>query len=202
MAGWALRGQDTNCRISHPAVGARLSRSGPPRPSPSHTKPPKLHGRRRRGGRLPRWRMRRRLAPRPLPENRRRQFLSESRNSRYGESRARSAAYRRAARRGRDEAKIGDNAIPLRLADNPLISLETAKEKVWKSLEKFGKAWNFLGISLEKFGNPWKSWRRGDGIFNPSLGRRRLASEARAARRGGRKSCLRGKSPGGLWIEV
>jgi hypothetical protein len=35
-----------------------------------------------------------------------------------------------------------------------LISLETAKEKVWKSLEKFGKTWNFLGISLEKFGNP------------------------------------------------
>jgi hypothetical protein len=28
------------------------------------------------------------------------------------------------------------------------------KEKVWKSMEKFGKAWNFLGISLEKFGNP------------------------------------------------
>jgi hypothetical protein len=38
-----------------------------------------------------------------------------------------------------------------------LISLETAKEKVWKSSEKLGKAWNFLGFSLEKFGNPWKS---------------------------------------------
>jgi hypothetical protein len=38
-----------------------------------------------------------------------------------------------------------------------LISLATAKEKVWESLEKFGKAWNFLGISLENFGNPWKS---------------------------------------------
>jgi hypothetical protein len=83
-----------------------------------------------------------------------RQFLSGNRNSRYGESRARSAANRRAARRGRDQPKIGENAIPARLTDNPLISLETAKEKVCKSLEKFGKAWNFLGISLEKFGNP------------------------------------------------
>ncbi|MGD0186468.1 MAG: hypothetical protein ABSC25_14625 [Roseiarcus sp.] len=50
--------------------------------------------------------------------------------------------------------KIGEDAIPGRPTDNPLISLETAKEKVCKSLEKFGKAWNFLGISLEKFGNP------------------------------------------------
>ncbi len=91
-----------------------------------------------------------------------RQFLSDNRNSRYGESRARSAAYRRAARRGRDEAKIGEDAIPARPTDNPLISLETAKEKVWKSLEKFGNPRNFLGISLEKFGNPGKSlapWR-------------------------------------------
>jgi hypothetical protein len=32
-----------------------------------------------------------------------------------------------------------------------------AKEKVWKSLEKFGNPRNFLGISLEKFGNPGKS---------------------------------------------
>jgi hypothetical protein len=38
-----------------------------------------------------------------------------------------------------------------------LISLETAKEKVCKSLEKFGNPRNFLGISLEKFGNPGKS---------------------------------------------
>ncbi|MGD0186343.1 MAG: hypothetical protein ABSC25_13995 [Roseiarcus sp.] len=36
--------------------------------------------------------------------------------------------------------KIGENAIPARLTDNPLFSLETAKEKVWKSLEKLGKA--------------------------------------------------------------
>jgi hypothetical protein len=35
-----------------------------------------------------------------------------------------------------------------------LISLETAKEKVWKSLEKVVKAWTLLGIYLEKFGNP------------------------------------------------
>jgi hypothetical protein len=63
----------------------------------------------------------------------------------------------RAARRGRDEAKIGEKAIPCRPADNPLIFLETAKEKIWKSLEKFGNPRNFLGISLEKFGNPGKS---------------------------------------------
>jgi hypothetical protein len=50
--------------------------------------------------------------------------------------------------------KFGENAIPGRLTYNPLISLEMAKEKVWRSLEKFGKAWNFLGISFEKFGNP------------------------------------------------
>jgi hypothetical protein len=62
-------------------------------------------------------------------------------------NRGRSAAYRRAARRGRDHAKNGENAIPARLTDNPLLSLETAKEKIWKYLEKFG-------ISLEF---PWKS---------------------------------------------
>jgi hypothetical protein len=67
----------------------------------------------------------------------------------------RSAAYRRAARRGRGDAKIGENAIPARPTDNPLISLETAKEKVCKTVEKFGKAWNFLGKvwkSLKKLG--------------------------------------------------
>jgi hypothetical protein len=62
-------------------------------------------------------------------------------------------------------------------------------------LEILGKVCNFLGISLEKFGNPWKSleklekaWRRGDRILNPLMGRRRLASEALEARRGGGKS--------------
>jgi hypothetical protein len=53
--------------------------------------------------------------------------------------------------------EIGEKAIPARPTDNPLISLETAKEKVWKSLEKFGKAWNFLGKiwkSLKKLGAP------------------------------------------------
>jgi hypothetical protein len=37
--------------------------------------------------------MRRRARPEVSPENRRRQFLSDNRNSRYVESRARSAAY-------------------------------------------------------------------------------------------------------------
>jgi hypothetical protein len=58
---------------------------------------------------------------------------------------------------GRGRAEIGKEAIPARSTDNPLISLETAKEKIWKSLEKFGNPRNFLGISLEKFGNPGKS---------------------------------------------
>ncbi len=51
------------------------------------------------------------------------------------------------------------NAIPAQPTDNPLISLETAKDKVWKSLEKFAESlefpWNFLGKlwkSLEKLG--------------------------------------------------
>jgi hypothetical protein len=101
--------------------------------------------------------MRRRARPEAASGKLSRQFLSDNRNSRYGESWARSAGYRRAARRGRDDAKIGENAIPARPTDNPLISLETAKEKVWKSLEKFGNPRNFLGISLEKFGNPGKS---------------------------------------------
>jgi hypothetical protein len=86
-----------------------------------------------------------------------RQFLSDNRNSRYIESRAPSAAYRRAARRGRDDAKIGENAIPARPTDNPLISLETAKEKVWKSLEKFGISLEFPWKSLEILGKAWKS---------------------------------------------
>jgi hypothetical protein len=126
---------------------------------------------RRRGGRLSRWRIRRRARPEAPKGNRRRQFLSDNRTSRYVESRARSAAYRRAARRGRDDAKIGENGIPARPTDNPLISLETAKEKVWKSLEKFGISlefpWNFLGKvwkALEKRG---KAWGHGDTILNP-----------------------------------
>ena len=123
--------------------------------------------------------MRRRTGPEAPGGNRRRQFLSDNPNSRYVELRARStaAAYRRAARRGRDEPKIGENAIPGRLTDNPLISPETAKEKVWKSLEKFGKAWDFLGKiwkSLEMLG------AAAIGYATP-IGRRRLASEALAA---------------------
>jgi len=109
--------------------------------------------------------MRRRGGPEAPKGNRRRQFLSRNRSSRYLESPARSAAYRRAARRGRDEPKIGEDAIPARLTDNPLISHETAKEKVWKSLDF---PWKKLGISLEF---PWKSleilgnaWRCGDRI--------------------------------------
>jgi hypothetical protein len=67
-----LRGQDTNCRISRPAVDARLSRSEPPRPSTSLSA--EAARRRRRGGRLPRWRTRRRARPEAPPENRRDNF--------------------------------------------------------------------------------------------------------------------------------
>jgi hypothetical protein len=98
--------------------------------------------------------MRRRARPEAATGKLSRQFLSDKRNSRYSKWRGHSAAYRRAARRGRGDAKIEENAIPARLTGNALISLETAKEKVCKSLERFGKAWNFLGISLEKLGNP------------------------------------------------
>ncbi len=137
-----LRKKDVSMRST--ALSAEVARAPAPR---------------RRGGRLSRWRMRRRACPEAPRGNRRRQFLSDNQSSRYVESRARSAAYRRAVRRGRDDAKIGENAIPARLTDNPLISLETAKEKVWKSLEKFGISlefpWNFLGKvwkSLKKLG--------------------------------------------------
>ena len=101
--------------------------------------------------------MRRRARPEAPSADRRRQFISDNPNSRYGELRARSTAYRRAARRGRDDAKIGEGAISTRLTDKPLISLETAKEKAWNFL---GNPWNSLeklAISLEQFGNPWKS---------------------------------------------
>jgi hypothetical protein len=128
--------------------------------------------------------MRRRARPEAPPENRRRQFLSDNRNSRYVESRARSTGYRRAARRGRDDAKIGENAIPARPTDNPLISLETAKEKVCKSLEKFGISLEFPWKSLEILG---KAWGHGDRLLNPLTGWRRPLSEALASRRGGRK---------------
>ena len=129
--------------------------------------------------------MRRRARPEAPQGNRRRQFLSDNRNSRYVESRARSAAHRRAARRGRDDARIGESAIPARLTDNPLISLETAKEKVWKSLEKLGKAWG-----------------HGDRLLIPLMGRRPLAREAFAARRGGGKSSrnpLKTNHRAGIW---
>jgi hypothetical protein len=45
-----------------------------------------------------------------------------------------------------------------------LISLETAKEKVCKSLEKFGISLEFPWKSLEILG---KAWRRGDRMLNP-----------------------------------
>jgi hypothetical protein len=54
------RGQDTNCRISRPTVGAGLCRSEPP---PSTALSVEVAWRRRRGGRLSRWRMRRRARP-------------------------------------------------------------------------------------------------------------------------------------------
>jgi hypothetical protein len=63
-----------------------------------------------------------------------------------------------------------------------LISLETAKEKVWKSLEKFGKAWNFLG-------KIWKSWEKlgaaAIGCSTPQWAG--VGWRAKPARRGGRK---------------
>jgi hypothetical protein len=71
--------------------------------------------------------------------------------------RARSAAHRQAARRGRDDPKIEENAIPAQVTDNPLFSLETAKEKIWKSLEKFGISLEFPWKSLEILGKAWKS---------------------------------------------
>jgi hypothetical protein len=58
---------------------------------------------------------------------------------------------------GRGRAEIGEEAIPARSTDNPLIFLETAKEKVWKSLEKFGISLEFPWKSLEILGKAWKS---------------------------------------------
>jgi hypothetical protein len=49
------------------------------------------------------------------------------------------------------------------LSDNPLIFLETAKEKVWNFL---GISLEKLGISLEKLGNPWKGLeKRGAAVI-------------------------------------
>jgi hypothetical protein len=47
--------------------------------------------------------------------------------------------------------------------DNPLVFLETAKEKVWKSLEKFGNPWNFLGKAWKFLGKVWKSLENLEG---------------------------------------
>ncbi|MGD0185269.1 MAG: hypothetical protein ABSC25_08460 [Roseiarcus sp.] len=96
------------------------------------------------------------LAPRPLPEIAADNFFPIIR-IRAMLNRERLRRRRRAARRGRDDAKNGENAIPARLTDNPLISLETAKEKVWKSLEKFGISLEFLWKSLEILGKAWKN---------------------------------------------
>jgi hypothetical protein len=38
-----------------------------------------------------------------------------------------------------------------------LIFLKTAKEKIWKSLEKFGNPRNFLGKAWNFLGKVWKS---------------------------------------------
>jgi len=94
------------------------------------------------------------LAPRPLPEIAADNFFPIIR-IRAMLNRERLRRRRRAARRGRDDAKNGENAIPARLTDNPLISLETAKEKVWKSLEKLGPA--AIGRSPPKW--PVVRWR-------------------------------------------
>ncbi|MFZ1962792.1 MAG: hypothetical protein WAU78_04865 [Roseiarcus sp.] len=97
-----------------------------------------------------------RLPAGPSPKSPR-QFLSDNRNSRYGESRARSAGHRGAAHRGRDDAEIWRKRDSGLTGDNPLVFLKTAKEKVWKSLEKFGNPRNFLGKAWNFLGKVWKS---------------------------------------------
>ena len=59
----------------------------------------------------------------------------------------------------RAELRLGgfENGEIAVAAAKPLISLKTAKEFVWKSLEKLGKVWNFLGKSLDFLGKAWKS---------------------------------------------
>lgn len=105
--------------------------------------------RRRRGGRLSRWRVRHRARPEAPPENRRRQFLSGPGTSRYLQLRARSAAYAGPVLAAETTQKTGDDALPGRLADNPLISFETAKGKVWKSSVLCStRAKQFLALGL------------------------------------------------------
>jgi hypothetical protein len=52
---------------------------------------------------------------------------------------------------------IGDNAIPAPLTCNPLISLETAKEK---SLQILGKVWKSLDFPWNFLGKVWKSSKK------------------------------------------
>jgi hypothetical protein len=85
---------------------------------------------------------------------------------------------RQAARRGRDDAKIGENAIPALPTGNPLIFLETAKEKICKSLEKFGISLEFPWKSLEILGKAWKSL----GSRRPALKRRSVTPPAMTAK--------------------
>jgi hypothetical protein len=85
----------------------------------------------------------------------------------------------RAARRGRDEAKIGEEAIPGRATDNPLISLEMAKEKIWKSLEKFGNpGLTWTGYEFPHFAtrSPCQTFSTGVARLRRTPSRRRHGS--------------------------
>jgi hypothetical protein len=74
---------------------------------------------------------------------------------------------RRRRREGKSGVEALKNAKSAGAAASPLISLETAKENVWNSLEKAWKRLDFpwkslkiLGKSLEKLGKVWSSSTR------------------------------------------
>jgi hypothetical protein len=68
----------------------------------------------------------------------------------------------RSRREGNSDAQARKNAKSAGAASNPLISLETAKENVWNSLEK---AWKSLEFPWKSLDFPWKGLEKFDLIY-------------------------------------
>ena len=147
-----LPGRDTNCRISRPAVGARLSRSEPPRPSTAlFAEVARAPASRRSASALahatprsPRGRLRDIAADKFFPIIGIRAMVNRGRVRRRASGRS-SRPRRRKNWRKRDSGSTDRQP------------LDFPRNGQGKNLQILGKVWNFLGISLEKFGNPWKS---------------------------------------------
>jgi hypothetical protein len=99
--------------------------------------------------------------PDKRPPDRREIFFRKNGNRGRNETSAKACAggvhRARSQREGDSGAQTSKKAKSAGAAANTLISLETAKEKVWNSLEKAWKSLEFPWKSLEILGKAWKN---------------------------------------------